>query len=238
MDWQGTIGRGWGWFRNQDFLVLVLSFALVAGTWVMFELVDEVFEGETRELDERVILSMRSANDPTDPIGPIWFEEGVRDLTALGGLTVLFLLSAVVIGFLGLRRQWHGVWLMMGALFGGLLLTLLLKDFFGRPRPELVPHLHPVHTASFPSGHALLAAVVYLTLGTLLARLVSERRLKIYLIGVAVFLSVLVGITRVYLGVHYPTDVLAGWMIGLMWAAVCWLAARHLQRRGAVEKPQ
>ena len=238
MNWQGRIVRGWGWIRNQDLVVLLLTLVLAAGTWGMVELVDEVFEGETREVDERLIMAMRSADDPGDPLGPGWFEEGMRDLTALGSMAVLLLLSATVAGFLGLRGQWHSVWLLVGSLAGGLGLTLLLKDYFGRPRPELVPHLHDVITASFPSGHALLAAVFYLTLGALLARFVVERRVKIYMVGVGVGITGVVGVSRVYMGVHYPTDVLAGWTLGLMWAVACWLVARQLQRTGAVEKPE
>src|SRR5205085_9940078 len=106
---------------------------------------------------------------------------------------------------------------------------------FDRPRPSVVPHLSHVMTSSFPSGHSLLSAVVYLTLGSLLARLVGPPRLKLYFLGVAVLLSFLVGLSRVYLGVHYPTDVLAGWAAGLTWAVLCWLLARYLQHRGAVE---
>jgi undecaprenyl-diphosphatase len=117
------------------------------------------------------------------------------------------------------------------------LLSTLLKDVFDRPRPSVVPHLSYVATSSFPSGHSLMAAVVYLTLGSLLARLVQSARLKLYFLSVAVVLACLVGMSRVYLGVHYPTDVLAGWAAGLAWAVLCWLLARYLQQRGAVEKP-
>jgi undecaprenyl-diphosphatase len=81
-----------------------------------------------------------------------------------------------------------------------------------------------------------MSAVVYLTLGALLARLADQRRVKLYFLAVAALLTLLVGLSRVYLGVHYPTDVLAGWSAGLVWATLCWLAARSLQRRGAVER--
>ena len=120
---------------------------------------------------------------------------------------------------------------------GGLLLAGVLKNVFDRPRPEVLPHLCLVSSASFPSGHSMLSAVVYLTLGTLLGRFVAERRLKIYVLGIAMGLTVLIGVSRVYVGVHYPTDVLAGWSAGLAWALACGLLGRILQQRVAVETP-
>src|SRR5262249_52953419 len=133
--------------------------------------------------------------------------------------------------------KYHALALLLAAVLGGLLLSLLLKELFKRPRPSVVPHLSHVDTSSFPSGHSMLSFVVYLTLGSLLARLVQPLRLELSVVGVAVLLSFLVGLSRVYLGVHYPSDALAGWAAGLTWAVGCWLLARYLQRRGAVEKP-
>jgi undecaprenyl-diphosphatase len=112
----------------------------------------------------------------------------------------------------------------------------VLKEFFERPRPDLVPHGAEVFTASFPSGHAMMSAVVYLTLGALLARVETGLRVKAFVLSVSVLLTVLVGISRVYLGVHWPTDVLAGWTVGAAWAVMCWLIARVLQRKGRVEE--
>src|SRR6478609_3685952 len=128
------------------------------------------------------------------------------------------------------------MWLVLVSSFGGLLISSLLKDIINRPRPQLVPHLSQVYTSSFPSGHSMLSAVVYLTLGSLLARIAPGMMVKLYLIAVALLLTFLVGVSRVYMGVHYPTDVLAGWTAGLVWAILCWLAARRLQIHGAVEK--
>jgi undecaprenyl-diphosphatase len=114
--------------------------------------------------------------------------------------------------------------------------TTVLKNWFDRPRPTVVPHLSIVSTSSFPSGHSTLAATIYLTLGALLGRFVRERRLRAYFLIVALVLSLLVGVSRVYMGVHYPTDVFAGWTAGLAWALICRLVARALQQRGAVEQ--
>jgi undecaprenyl-diphosphatase len=183
-----------------------------------------------------VLLFFREAGNPADPIGPPWVEDAMRDLTAMGGVTVLGLFVMAVSGYVLLRRQYHAFWLMLAAIGGGLVLNLVLKSWIARPRPALVPHLSYVNTASFPSGHSMLSAVVYLTLAALLARLLVPVRLKLYIIMIAVLFSFLVGLSRIYLGVHYPTDVLAGWTLGLLWAVVCWLVARFLQRRGKVEK--
>jgi undecaprenyl-diphosphatase len=118
---------------------------------------------------------------------------------------------------------------------GGTLLSTLLKLGFDRPRPDLVAHLVDVRTLSFPSGHAMLSAVTYLTIGVLVARVSPKRRIKVYVTAVALVLTLAIGLSRVYLGVHWPTDVLAGWSIGAAWAMACWLGAVFLQRRGSVE---
>lgn len=209
--------------------------AVAGGIWSFVELADEVVEGETAAIDRALLLAFRSAADPRDPLGPPWLEEVGRDLTALGGIAVLSLLSVAVAIFLLLRRQRGAAVLLAVSVTGGMLASSLLKVFFERPRPDLVPHGVQVFTASFPSGHAMLSAVVYLTLGVLLARVERELRVKAFVLSAAVLLTVLVGISRVYLGVHWPSDVLAGWTVGAAWAVMCWLIARALQRRGRVE---
>ena len=160
----------------------------------------------------------------------------MRDITALGGVTVLSLVTASVAGFLLLSRKFSAMAFVLVATGAGFLITVLLKSLYERPRPDVVPHLAAVYTSSFPSGHSMMSAVVYLTLGTLLTRLAATPRLKFYFLFVAMLLTGLVGISRVYLGVHYPTDVLAGWCGGLTWASLCWLVARRLQQRGAIER--
>ncbi|HYE07313.1 MAG TPA: phosphatase PAP2 family protein [Planctomycetota bacterium] len=218
-----------------DLMVLVCLQALALALWLFIELADEVVEGQTHGLDERIIMAMRVPGDPSDPIGPPWLEEIGRDCTALGGIAMLALVVAAVCGFLAIRGAWHAVVLCLGATIGGLGLSLLVKEAFSRPRPALVPHLSVIMTSSFPSGHSLMSAVVYLTLGALLARLAPGRRLKVYCIAVATLMTGMVGVSRVYLGVHWPTDVVAGWALGLVWAIVCWLVAKRLQRKGTVE---
>jgi undecaprenyl-diphosphatase len=159
-----------------------------------------------------------------------------RDLTAMGGIAVLTLMISAVVGYLLLRQAHGAMWLVICATLGGLIVSTLLKGLFERERPSLVPHLSHVSSSSFPSGHSMLSAVVYLTLGALLGRLVEGNILKAYFLFVGLTLTTLVGLSRVYMGVHYPTDVLAGWSAGLAWAVLCWLIARWLQRRGTVER--
>jgi undecaprenyl-diphosphatase len=225
------------WLGGLDLILLLAVLAMVAGAWSFIAIADKVVEGRTRRTDEWLIRSLRNPADPSDPIGPEWLEEVGRDLTALGGVAVLSLVTVTVVGFLLIRRGYHSVCFLLIATVGGLVLSLLLKSHFARPRPELVPHLSAVYTSSFPSGHSMLSAVVYLTLGALLARFVEGPALKLYILLVAMVLTLLVGISRVYMGVHYPSDVLAGWSVGLSWAILCWLSARHLQRGGIVEGP-
>jgi undecaprenyl-diphosphatase len=169
-------------------------------------------------------------------LGPRWLEEAGRDVTALGGVVVLFLVTAGVTVYLLAVRKYHAMWLVIAATTGGFVISSVMKYFFSRERPSVVPHLSYVQTSSFPSGHSMLSAVVYLTLGVLLARLVPQRVLKLYFLAMALFLTFIVGVSRVYMGVHYPTDVLAGWTAGLVWALLCYLVARHLQKRGHVER--
>jgi undecaprenyl-diphosphatase len=219
-----------------DLAVLLPVLAILAGLWVFIAVAYGVSAGGTQRLDERLLRSLRDPADPKVPLGPAWLAEVGRDLTALGGVAALCLLTAAVAGYLLICRKYGALVFLLAATAGGLLLSTLLKDLFDRPRPEVVPHLSDAATSSFPSGHSMLSAVVYLTLGTLLARLVERRPLQAYFLGMALLLSFLVGVSRVYMGVHYPTDVLAGWSAGLAWALLCALVARRLQRRGAVER--
>ena len=214
----------------------VLALGVLAGSfWAFAELAGEVQEGETERIDRALLLAFRNPADPSDPLGPPWVEEMARDVTALGGTAVLTLLTATVAIFLLLRGLRGAAALLVASVTGGVLASTLLKLFFERPRPDLVTHGAQVFTTSFPSAHAMMSAIVYLTLGALLARVEKQPRVKVFVLGMAVALTVLVGISRVYLGVHWPSDVLAGWTIGAAWALMCWLIARALQRRGSVE---
>jgi undecaprenyl-diphosphatase len=164
-------------------------------------------------------------------IGPDWLHVAAIDVTALGSLAVLSLLILLAFALLASLRRWsEGVLLVAGA-GGGLLISQGLKLVFGRERPDLAYRAVEAVNASFPSGHAMLSAVVFLTLGVLAARFSDRRRVKVLAMSAAVLISLLVGVSRIYLGVHWASDVLAGWCVGAAWAMLCWLAAVFIQRR-------
>ena len=215
--------------------VLVALLLVAAGMWGFLELAEEVREGDALSLDRAILLALRNPADPLDPIGPVWLESAVRDVTALGGTVVITIVTLSAAGFLLLSGKRGAALYVVAAIAGASLISFLIKAGVERPRPDLFPHGMPVYTASFPSGHATGAAATYLTLGALLARFQPQRRLKVYLLTLAVLLTLLIGLSRLYLGVHWPSDVLAGWTLGASWALLCWLVARQLQRSGAVE---
>ena len=215
--------------------MLLAGVAVVAGIWTFGVIAGLVIDGDTQSFDRRVLLSMRHPGNLT-PLGSPAVQESARDVTALGGVFVLTLLTLSVGGFLVLDHKTRMAWFLCAAVAGGLALAVLLKDVFARPRPDIVPRGAYVITSSFPSGHSMMSAITYLTLGALLARSVERKRLKAYFLILAAVITFLVGVSRVYLGVHWPTDVLAGWTAGTVWALLCWLGARWLQNRRAIER--
>ena len=207
---------------------------MLAGIVLFIAIALAVRSGMTNGFDRSILLSMRHSGD-LSPKGSIEFQEMARDVTALGGTLVLSLVTIATAVFLWLDGKGRmGAFVGISVLLGSVLSTLL-KDLFQRARPELVPHGMHVSNASFPSGHSMLSAVTYLTLAALLARSHERRRLKVYFVVVAVVLMVLVGLSRLYLGVHWPTDVLGGWTAGSVWAIACWMVARWLQDRHRLE---
>lgn len=221
------------WLAAREAGTLAALLLAAGAVWLFAELADDVLEGDTETVDERVLLLLRTPADSNDPIGPPWMEEIVREITALGGVGILTILTIASAGFLVLQRKARLAGYLLVAVASGTVVSTLLKLGFDRDRPpaDLVAHGQTVYTSSFPSGHSLLSAVVYLTLGALLASAQANLRLRAYVMSLAVFLAVLVGASRVYLGVHWPTDVLAGWTAGAAWALVCWALAERLRRR-------
>ena len=222
------------WLGGHEMSVLIALACIVAGVWGFALLADEVLEGGTQAFDQKLLLAFRHS-DTREMLGSPSIQQAGRDISALGGVAVLTLLTGIAAGFLALNGKRHMAIFLIGSVLGGLASSTLLKDLFHRPRPDLVPFDVYVSGASFPSGHSMMSAVTYLTLGALLARSQERKRLKAYFLLVAMLLTFAVGVTRVYLGVHWPTDVLAGWTAGAIWALLCWLVARRLQSRRTLE---
>lgn len=220
--------------RTTDLRLLIAMLATVASVWSFGWVASEVGEGDTQPVDDAVLAALREPHAPDEVAGSAVLGELAQDITALGSIPVLVLVTVAVAGFLALSRLHRALVLVLVASLGGTVWTFLLKELFARERPRLDVEA-AVSTASFPSGHAALSAVIYLTLAALLARLVERRRLRVYVVSVAALATFLVGVSRVALGVHYPSDVLAGWTLGLAWALFCWTAMALLQRRGRVE---
>ncbi|NEU14135.1 phosphatase PAP2 family protein [Methylobacterium sp. BTF04] len=203
-----------------------------------FALADEVGEGSTAALDRKILLALRNPADLSDPIGPRWLEETMRDITGLGSVFTIVFVTVAAVAYLAMTGRRRIAAFVVAAIGGGEIASTILKLFYHRPRPDLVPHGMEVFTASFPSGHAMMSAIAYLTLAALVARVDRQRGVKILVMVVGVSMTLLVGISRIYLGVHWPSDVLAGWCVGAAWAALCWFVALQLQRRGEVETPK
>jgi undecaprenyl-diphosphatase len=221
--------------ERRELTWLIVGFGVCVLLFAFVTLAGEVTEGDTKALDTRILQALRSPTDPSTPIGPAWVEGMMFDLTALGGPTVLTLVVIAVVGFLILQRRYRAASVVAFASISGTLANALLKQVFARPRPSVVPHLREAMSSSFPSGHAMESAIVYLTLGAMLMHIADGKITKFYILGMAVLLTLLVGISRVYLGVHYPTDVIGGWIIGFAWASLCWLGAQWLEARSGVK---
>lgn len=226
--WRGGLARA----RSFIELRTLLAILCVAGCgWLFAWIADEVTEGDSHALDRWLLLALRDPSDARDPLGPGWLEEFGRDVTALGGVGVLAGMTLAAFGLLWLQGKRGRAALVLVSVLGGQALSTLFKLGFDRPRPDLVPHGAMVYTASFPSGHSMMAAVTYLTLGALIAQSQERRALRIYIMTLAALVTIAVGVSRVYLGVHWPSDVLAGWAAGAAWATACLVAGQAIGRR-------
>lgn len=217
--------------RQRDFLTLALAAIVVGSVWVFIEIADELREGELKAIDQALLELLREPGNAAEPLGPRQLEVVMRDATALGSVFVLTLFVSLAVIVLWMERyRLAALWLAIAALGAGGL-NVLLKNLYARERPTLLaPELLPT-SFSFPSGHAFLAAAIYLTAGALLTQIIAKPTTRAVVLAAAALVVVLVGFTRVYLGVHYPSDVLAGWTLGLCWAALCWAVFWNLRKR-------
>ncbi len=219
---------------KREFRLLVTILVIVAALWTFLVLADAVRAGSIQQFDDAVLLAFRQPGHPEIPRGPAWLPEMMRDITSLGGGTIMTLVALAVAGYIWLRKKYQALVLLVITVIGGGLLDFGLKVIVGRGRPTVVPHIANVDSFSFPSGHSLMSMAVYLVLAALLSPQVPDRRARIFVVAVALLLSMIIGISRIYLGVHYPSDVLGGWSMGLAWATFCWLAAWYVARRRMV----
>ena len=219
-----------------DGAIALISLLTIAALLFVFGFVAiDVATRKPSGSDYHVIFSLRkSAKEPV-PIGPPWLQEAARDVTSLGSITVLLIVTFAIAGYLFLARKPGVAWLTLIAVLGGLALNNLLKFVFARPRPDVVSHVTRVFTTSFPSGHATLSAITYLTIAALLARAYPSPILDLYFVLLAALLTVLIGLSGIYLGVHFPTDIIGGWCIGTAWAIGCWALMAWLQQGGQIE---
>jgi undecaprenyl-diphosphatase len=186
--------------------------------------------------DEALLLALRSPADTATPLGPSWLQEAALEITALGGFTIIGLFITLIVGYLLVTgHRWAALYVAV-SVAGGAALSTGLKILFDRPRPDIVDHLDVIHTASFPSGHAMVGTVTYLTLGGLLVRYARSRAEIAYILCAVLLLSIMVGVTRVYLGVHWPSDVIAGWALGVAWSSFIWAVITTIEMRSAYQE--
>jgi len=216
------------WSKHWRLYASMVIVGLLAGAFGM--IADEMSEGETLLFDTSILMLFRNPADLTQPLGPAWLQEAVRDITALGSFSVLALILLLVVSALAFTGRRGTALFVAISVLGGELLSSIFKATFNRTRPEYIDP-ERILSASFPSGHAALSAVVYLTLGTILAGSTDKLPLRIFYLGAAVFLTLIVGISRLYLGVHFPTDVIAGWALGVGWALLMGVAYRVWELR-------
>lgn len=203
--------------------------AVGAAALALLLLVGWMTDRQPFAFDRAIILALRHPDNLAVPVGPGWLKPAMVDLTALGGSTVLTIVTVAVIGLLLVRHLPLTALLVAAATISGSLLVQAVKGHVDRARPALVPHLIEVRGLSFPSGHSTNSAIVYLTLAGLAAQAVPDRATRNYLLAAAILLVGAIGCSRVYLGVHWPSDVLAGWSFGTLWALVWWWAGASVR---------
>ena len=229
----GRLRQALQWLHLHEWVVVLILLVLAGGTWSFFSLSEEVAEREPEliRLDERLLLALREPGNPAEPLGSAQVESTVRDVTALGSPFVISFLVLTLVIFLWISGYRRVAVFVLVATVGGVLFAQLLKEIFARQRPDLGSMTAYTGSFAFPSGHTMTAAVTYLTLGILLATTLERSVLKAYVIGLALVLAVAVGISRVYLGLHWPTDVIGGWAAGTVWALLMWLMVRWFRKR-------
>ena len=186
----------------------------IAGTALFVELASHVRSGATQTFDDGVMRWMAAHRIE-------WIERSLLEITSLGTGLVVMVIVAISALFLVATQHRFSAFLLLVASGGGIVLNAILKSSFDRQRPRLFEWLTEPSSSSFPSGHAMSSAIVYFTVAYLIARLERRRWMRALTITIALLLVLLISVSRLYLGVHYPSDVIAGVIIGLAWAGFC-----------------
>ena len=223
-------------FVVREVWILLVMLSIVLGISVFFTISNLIQAGSIQKYDELILYSFRDPQDVTIPIGPVWLKEVMRDVTSLGGGTVLTILIVNISLFLLLKKKYFAFFFVIVASLGGFFVDISLKSLFARERPDIMLHLTLVTSKSFPSGHSMMSAAIYPTLAAIIARIQGNFKIRIFVISASVVLMILIGFSRVYLGVHYPSDVIGGWTAGLTWATICWFAALYFERKNLLER--
>jgi len=213
--------------QRTAFLIGGVSIVGILFLWLW----SEVAAGHLEKIDNSILLALRSSSDPSILSGPVWLPDILRAITILGDSKLLIALVILVAAYLVARRTYYFALVLLAPTVGGMAIVSLLKDHFGRPRPEVVEQLTTRYSMSFPSGHAANSAIVYLTMAMLFTQIRPERHAGIYLVSAALLLTTTIGISRVALGVHWPSDVVAGWMFGLSWGYFWALFASSFRKK-------
>lgn len=206
---------------------------LAAALTIFFILAATASHGAFDAAEEAIMLWLRPDAENAGS-GSAWLVNSMRTLTTLSAGTVVTAISIAVAVLLAARRQWGWLIVLLAAVIGEALITDFLKTLFDRERPDVLTHLVRVSNESFPSGHASSAAALYLPLGLLATKFAKRPAARAYILTGAVALVFLIGVSRVYLGVHYPSDVVAGWCVGAAWASAAWLAVERLGGRAGI----
>lgn len=203
--------------------IFVTSLLVLALSWF-------ISNGSTESIDTWLLRLNRADGPEFQPAGSIKLQSVMRDITALGSGVILTGFTMLVMIFHFLRREWRTGWFIGLTILFGWFAMEGLKLMYNRDRPTVVPHMMMEKSLSLPSGHAMMSTVVFFTLASVYSQRTIHRGLQIFAYTVACLLTVVIGYTRIYLGVHHPSDVLAGWLLGLLWVQLTFILRSYLWR--------
>ena len=226
-----SLGHVRSFYAAVGIFVTVGAVLALAGTWAFAALAMHVRRGATQRFDDAILHWVAAHQVP-------WLHVAMLQVTELGTGVVVMMVVAIAALFLWLTKHKHSASLLLVTTAVGILINSMLKDVFHRTRPSIFPTGVEVFSSSFPSGHSMSAAIVYGTVAYLAARLQQHHWSRIVTALVAFALILLIAASRIYLGVHYPSDTLAGMVIGFAWAAFCMATLEAIQLVARRRAPQ